>query len=271
MRQPDPPRRRKPHRIKRSKPVLSIPELPLFLGQLRDERELTRRVASETTTISEPYLIQLENGKRHSKPETLDLIVAGYGLTTAQARHAHELLAAPLPLRDIASYRRYLEETPALTDHLTDLGEQHVPAMYLDPLSNVLAVNKPMTLALPGLEDVGNLAIYWFRPIAQQLFPDWPTQADYIVGRLKAGMGRYRTALQARRLLRSLGKSPEFATRWLSSTRIAYNWETSDHIRWRNPNTGEEKLVSVHRAEISEKAVMIMYSAYVNRHTGGPG
>ncbi|MFF3567910.1 hypothetical protein ACFYXQ_09040 [Nocardia jiangxiensis] len=187
------------------------------------------------------------------------------------ARHAHELLAAPLPLRDIASYRRYLEETPALTDHLTDLGEQHVPAMYLDPLSNVLAVNKPMALALPGLEDVGNLAIYWFLPVARQLFPDWPAQADYIVGRLKAGMGRYRTAPQARKLLRTLSKTPEFTARWISSTRIAYNWETSDHIRWKNPGTGEEKIVSVHRAEISEKAVMILYSAYINRHTSGPG
>lgn len=263
--QPDRPRRRKPHRIKRPKPVASVPELPPFLEQLRDERELTRRAASAATTISQPYLVQLENGTRRPKPETLDLFTTGYGLTAAQARHAQELLADPLPLPDIASYRRHLEDTPALIDHLTDLGELHVPAMYLDPLSNVLAVNKPMAFALPGLEEVGNLSIYWFLPIARQLFPDWPEQANYIVGRLKAGMGRYRTAPQARKLLRTLGKDPEFTSRWTSSTHIAYNWEPSNRIRWKNPSTGQEKLVSVHRSEISEKAVMIMYTAYVNR------
>ncbi|WP_280362540.1 helix-turn-helix domain-containing protein [Nocardia wallacei] len=255
---------RRHYHVPRPDPRARVPALPRFAMQVRAEAHRTRRDVYDVTGISDSYLRQIEEGRRpNPSPEVIDMLITAYQLTTAQARHLRDLaMPTPADLPTTDDLRACLLSDPAHLDHLEDLERRGVLAAYIDPLFNVLAMNKLMSAALPGLDEVGNVVEWWTLPVAREVVVDYTEETDYLVAAVKGAMGRYRAARQTVDLIRSLRKHSLINRVWTSRARIAYGRPTTDVIRWRNPETGELFTATVHIQRVSDSAQTLLLTVF---------
>lgn len=237
-----------------------VPRLSDFLTQVRGP--LSRRRAAIKTGVSEHYIRDIENGDRHPKAAIVEQLIAGYGLNMSQARHTRDLLAPPLDLTPTETLRDQVLQSRGLLDHLALLEKKGVLAAYVDPLLNVLLLNKHMVRAYPRLDEVGNVAPWIFGPHSRDVLTDRGNEADQVVALLKAVMGRHRDCAQTAHLLRRLRPNPEFNRIWTTRTRIAYGRETTDYLRWRDQITNEPLTASIYSTDV-EVPDVVLYLAFI--------
>jgi len=251
---------RNPHPI-HQRPVARVPTLHDYLLQVRMELKWSRRRVADVTGISEPYLRQVEIGKRVPSTGILRKLIAGYQLAPAQAAYIDELLTPPVPLTPLDILRNRLNQTPTLIDYLTELGDRGVLGVYSDPIGNVLAMNKLMSNIFTDLEEIGNMMKWWFSPVAPRVIPEWEAESDFLVGTFKAAFGRHRTAPAANQLLRHLRRHRSFTQSWVNSTFVAYNRATTHPIRLRPPS-GSVLTTIIHRADVTDSRQIVLHTAY---------
>ncbi|MGW5219891.1 helix-turn-helix domain-containing protein [Nocardia sp. NPDC004085] len=208
---------------------LAPPALGTYLRQVRESirppgasKHLSREKAATRVGLSAAYLQQVENGVRVPTQQALQLLASGYSLTAAQIRHIRELREPAVPLVGVETLRARVAHTPALLERLDDLDGVDMLAGYFSPLWHVLAVNDSLDRALPGLEEAGNLALWYFTATAREVLVDWDEEATQMVRWLKPILGQHRSAPATRQLLTRLQANEQFYTRWNNSTDIAY-------------------------------------------------
>ncbi|MGF6885926.1 transcriptional regulator with XRE-family HTH domain [Nocardia sp. GAS34] len=256
------PNNRKQHPVN-ERPVARMPALHHYLRQLRDEPpKLSRKMVFDRTGISEIYLRQLEKGDRHPSAEMIGKLIAAYQLSPAQVRYIHELLAPAIPLVPRNTLRDHLDRTPVLIDQLSALDVRGVLAVYTDPIGSVLAMNKSMSRTFAGLEETGNMLLWWLGPTAKQIILDWEPDTDFMVGSFKVSLGRHRTSPAANHLFRDLRRYKAFTQRWLTSTFVAYDRATTEPLRLRRPFDGAEFTATIHRTDITDSRQIILHTLY---------
>ncbi|MBF6063465.1 helix-turn-helix domain-containing protein [Nocardia terpenica] len=252
------------HRARRSPRRLpvDIPQLSTFLWQVRNDRGFTRIRAYRRTGVSESYITQIEQGRRTPSADIVEQFIVGYDMDPAQTRHVRELLAPPVELPWPDEIRDRL--TSQQLQVIADLSDRDIPAVYIDPLWNILAVNDAMRAFMPSIVKFGNIARWWISPEAQKLVLGWDDELDYVAASMKPAMGRYRESQQTALLLRHLLRNKRFRQRWISSARICYGRAPDDHLVWRDLPTDRMYEASMHRAEISDTRDVLLCAAFVN-------
>ncbi|MEV6557545.1 helix-turn-helix transcriptional regulator [Nocardia sp. NPDC051756] len=247
------------------RPQARVPTLSDFMTQVRGR--LSRREAAEITGVSEHYIRNIEDGDRHPKAAIVAQLIAGYGLNMSQARHVRDLLAPPLDLTPTETLKEQVMQNSGLLDHLDLLESKGVLAAYVDPLLNVLLLNKHMIRAYPRLDVVGNVAPWIFGPHSRDILTDRGNEKDQVVALLKAVMGGHRDCFQTNHLLRRLRPIPEFNRIWTTRTRIAYGRETTDYLRWRDQFTKEPLTASIYSTDV-EVPDVVLYLAFIKDDDG---
>ncbi|MFD8248123.1 helix-turn-helix domain-containing protein [Nocardia sp. NPDC059691] len=224
---------------------LAPPELGPFLRQIRESirppgksKHLSREKAAIRIGLSAAYLQQVENGVRVPTQQALHLLASGYSLTAAQIRHIRELREPAVPLVGVETLRASVAHTPALLERLDDLDQVDMLAGYFSPLWHVLATNDSLERALPGLNEAGNLALWYFSPVAHEVLVDWDQEATQMVRWLKPILGQHRSAPGTRQLLARLQADEQFYTRWTGSTDIAYRRDVDQPLILRTAQGG---------------------------------
>ncbi|MFI9508572.1 helix-turn-helix domain-containing protein [Nocardia sp. NPDC052566] len=254
-----------PHRLLRRQQA-RVPTLPEYLKQVRVQQKpkLSRRNAESKTGVSEHYIRDIETGQRQPSAHTIEQLIAGYQLIPPQARHVRELLAPPIDLTPTETLHSQVHRSQGLLDHMSILEDRGVLAAYVDPLLNVLLLNKHMLRAYPRLDEVGNVAPWIFGPYSRGVLTDRANEADQVVALLKAVMGRHRNAPQTTHLLSRLRPNNDFNRIWTTRTRIAYGRETTDYLRWRDQITGERFAASIYSTDV-EVPDVVLYLAFHKR------
>ncbi|MGY1960850.1 MmyB family transcriptional regulator [Nocardia gipuzkoensis] len=260
--------RRPAHRQPRRSAQPSIPTLSTTCWMIRDHLGLSRVGSYERTRVSASYLNQIESGERIPSLETLNKLIRGYRLDSAQARHLLELRAPAEDLAPAQNLRRLVRENDGLMTHIHALEERGVLGAYMDPMWNVLACNDSFRSALPGLDASESVPVWLFSPAARDIVIDWDREAAHSVATTKAVLGRYRRSEQARELMRQLRPNSAFGRLWASSISISYGRSTGDQLHWRDLDTGELISYSLTMSEISETGDVLLLTALPVRYRG---
>ncbi|MEU2042668.1 helix-turn-helix domain-containing protein [Nocardia niwae] len=237
---------------------LEPPALGPYLRQIRESirppgssKHLSREKAAIRIGLSAAYLQQVENGTRVPTLQALQLLASGYSLSAAQIRHIRELREPPAPLIGLDTLRARVTQTPALLERLDDLDGADMLAGYFSPLWHVLAANRNLEQALPGLHETGNLALWYFTPAAHEVLADWDEEATHMVQWLKAILGQHRSTPTARHLLARLQTDEQFYSRWCDSTVIAYRRDAQRPLILRTAH-GEHIAVNVETSTVTD-------------------
>ncbi|MGW4369213.1 helix-turn-helix domain-containing protein [Nocardia takedensis] len=269
----DPERRRSPGSRHALPP--RVPTLGDTLRRIREERGYIRDYAAALLKISRSYLTDIERGRRTPSPELLELIIAGYRLDPALARHIRELGAAPVELLPTPVLAKFVTDNPQLIAHLRDLNKRGDLAAYLDPLWNVLACNDLFREAAPGLERTGSIPIWMFSADTKPLLPERATELAHSMASIRAMTGYYRTSDQTRTLYRHLCPNTEFRTVWCNDVRAAYGRDPSAPMHAIHPVTGRTVSYSLTITNQSESVLLLILSpkptadAATNPHADG--
>ncbi|MEV6140472.1 helix-turn-helix domain-containing protein [Nocardia sp. NPDC051990] len=266
------PVNRSPGHSKRDKPRCPpqqhIPTLQTTLRTIRDHLELSRITAYERHGISPSYLSQIERGDRTPSIETLEAIIAGYGLTPMQARHIRELRTPAEVLAPVEKLRQCVSGNIGLTTHIQDLEERRVLAAAVDPMWNVLACNESFRSLLPGLDETDCIPRWLFSPIAQTVLVQWHHEAAHSVATIKAVLGRYRGSRQAHDLIRQLRPNKEFQRLWNCGIDVAYGRDTNDLIHRRDPMTREFASYRLSIADATQAQNVLLITAIRKPYSG---
>ncbi|WP_232329570.1 helix-turn-helix domain-containing protein [Nocardia violaceofusca] len=238
-----------------------MPDLHLWLDQLRQERGWSREIAAARARISGAYLFKIEHGRSVPTIDTLARIVRGYDLDPAQRRHTYDLWNPPLQLAADDELRHQIS-TPEVNAHLAHLDAAHIICVYTTPLSTVLAASDRLYDALPGLRQAGNnLALWFFQPPARELVVDWDDEAPHVVAALRAAIGPYRGSLDARTLVRTLAANPRFAELWTTHpTAVSYGGPSGRPVLLRHTGSPTPAAISLQISEFhSPHAILVAY------------
>ncbi|MBF6341580.1 helix-turn-helix domain-containing protein [Nocardia abscessus] len=237
---------------------LAVPALGPYLRQIRESihppgssKHLSREKAATRIGLSAAYLRQVEDGTRVPTQQALQLLASGYSLSAAQIRHIRELREPPVPLIGLDTLRARVTQTPALLERLDDLDRADMLAGYFSPLLHVLAANRNLDQALPGLPETGNLALWYFTPAAHEVLIDWDQEATHMVQWLKAILGQHRSTPAAGQLLARLQTDEQFYTRWSDSTAVAYRRDAQRPMILRTGH-GEHIAVNVETSTVTD-------------------
>ncbi|MGN2635044.1 helix-turn-helix domain-containing protein [Nocardia takedensis] len=237
-----------------------VPTLGNTCRRIRDERGYTRDYAAAMLRISRSYLSDIERGRRNPSPELLELIIVGYRLDSALARHVRELRLAAVNLEPTAVLARCVTDNALLMAHLRDLNARGDLAAYIDPVWNVLACNDLFREALPGLERTGSVPVWIFSDDSKPILTDRPFELDYTAAAIRAITGRYRNTEQVRALFRYLGPNVEFRTSWSDDVRAAYGRDPSALMYAIHPVTGLPASYSLTISNQSESVLLLILS-----------
>lgn len=252
-----------PRRNQRGKPTrpvgntaIEMPQLGLWLQQVRVDRGLSQRELAGRANISEGYIPKIEAGLRPGR-EVLDQLIATLSLSPLQARHTRELWGPPLPLPSIDELRERAA-TAARIEHLERLDESGVMCIYTDPLWNVLAANQSFYRALPGLEETRDNIPLWvfrrrknYRP-STEVAPHWDHEAAFHVASLRGPFGLYRDSPRARDLFNQLRQDASFAQLWKETVAVSYARNGDDYVHLRDPSSGELYSITVDIHEVAD-------------------
>ncbi|WP_167331907.1 helix-turn-helix domain-containing protein, partial [Nocardia cerradoensis] len=114
-----------------------MPDLHIWLDQVRQERGWSREIAAARARISTAYLFKIEHGRSVPTIDTLASIVRGYDLDPTQRRHTYDLWNPPQRLPADDELRRQIA-TPEVNAHLAYLDAADIICAYTTPLSTVL-------------------------------------------------------------------------------------------------------------------------------------
>ncbi|MGY1943941.1 helix-turn-helix transcriptional regulator [Nocardia asiatica] len=237
-----------------------VPTLGNTVRRIRDERGYTRDYAAAMLRISRSYLTDIERGRRNPSPELLELIIAGYRLDSALARHVRELGVAALDLEPTAVLARSVTANDLLIAHLRDLNARGDLAAYIDPIWNVLACNDLFREATPGLERTGSVPVWMFSDNTKPILTDRPFELDYAAASIRAMTGRYRHTEQVRVVFRHLGPNIEFRKSWSDHVRAAYGRDPSALMHTIHPVTGQPVAYSLTISNQSESVLLLILS-----------
>ncbi|WP_216918042.1 helix-turn-helix domain-containing protein [Nocardia noduli] len=237
-----------------------VPTLGNTCRRIRDERGYTRDFAAAMLRISRSYLTDIERGRRNPSPELLELIIVGYRLDSALARHLRELRVAAVELEPVATLARSVIDNDQLMAHLHDLNERGDLAAYVDPVWNVLACNDLFREATPGLELTGSIPAWFFSADTKPILTDRPSELAHATATIRAITGRYRNAEQTRALFRHLGPNTEFRATWSDDVRAAYGRDPSAAMHAIHPVTGQPVAYSLTIANQSESVLLVILS-----------
>ncbi|WP_197521724.1 helix-turn-helix domain-containing protein [Nocardia sp. 852002-20019_SCH5090214] len=238
-----------------------MPNLHIWLDQIRQERGWSREIAAARARISTAYLFKIEHGRSLPTIDTLASIVQGYDLDTAQRRHTYDLWNPPrrLPADDDL---RHQIATPEVNAHLAHLDSAHIICAYTTPLATVLTASDRLYDALPGLRHSGNnLALWFFQPSARELVVDWDDEAPHVVAALRAAIGPYRNSHHARALLRTLAADPQFAELWRAHpTAVSYGRPSGKPVLLQHTGSPDPAAISLQISEFrSPHAIVVAY------------
>jgi len=239
-----------------------MPNLHIWLDQLRQERGWSREIAAARARISTAYLFKIEHGRSLPTIDTLASIVQGYDLDTAQRRHTYDLWNPPqrLPADDELRHQIATSEVNA---HLAHLDAAHIICAYTTPLSTVLTASDRLYAALPGLRQAGNnIALWFFQPTARGLLVDWDDEAPHVVAALRAAIGPYRRSHHARALLHTLAANPHFAELWTRHpTTVSYGRPSGKPVLLRHTGSPNPAAISLQISEFhSPHAILVAYA-----------
>ena len=256
--------RHPPRRTRRARAAarVDMPNLHIWLDQLRQERGWSREIAAARARISAAYLFKIEHGQSVPTIDTLASIVAGYDLDPAQRRHTHDLWNPPQRLPADDELRRQIA-TPEIDAHLAHLDSARILCAYTTPLSTVLTASDRLYDALPGLRRAGNnLALWFFQPTARELVVDWDDEAPHVVAALRAAIGPYRTSHHARALLHTLAANPQFTELWTTRpTTVGYGRPPGKPILLRHNGSPSPAAISLQISEYhSLHAILVAYA-----------
>ncbi|MFI7194402.1 helix-turn-helix domain-containing protein [Nocardia nova] len=246
-----------------------MPNLHIWLDQLRQERGWSREIAAARARISTAYLFKIEHGRSVPTIDTLASIVQGYDLDPAQRRHTYDLWNPPrrLPADDEL---RHQIATPEVNAHLAHLDSARILCAYTTPLSTVLAASDRLHDALPGLRRAGNnIALWFFQPRARDLVVDWHDEAPHVVAALRAAIGPYRDSHHARALLNTLAPNPQFAELWTTlPTTVSYGRQPGKPILLRHNGSTDTAAISLQISEFHNPHAILVAYAISNANAG---
>lgn len=254
-----PPRRTRRARIAAR---VQMPDLRLWLDQLRQERGWSREIAAARARISTAYLFKIEHGRSVPTIDTLARIVRGYDLDPAQRRHTYDLWNPPqrLPADDDL---RHEIATPEVNAHLAYLDAARIICAYTTPLSTVLTASDRLYDAIPGLRQAGNnIALWFFQPAARELVVDWDDEAPHVVAALRAAIGPYRRSHHARALLHTLAANARFAELWTTHpTTVSYGRPPGKPVLLQHSGSPGPAAISLQISEFhSPHAILVAYA-----------
>ncbi|WP_167669949.1 helix-turn-helix domain-containing protein [Nocardia mikamii] len=253
-----------PRRTRRARAAarVEVPDLHLWLDQLRQARGWSREIAAARARISTAYLFKIEHGRSVPTIDTLARIVRGYDLDPAQRRHTYDLWNPPRRLPADDELRRQIA-TPEVNAHIAHLDSARIICAYTTPLSTVLTASDRLYDALPGLRQAGNnLALWFFQPPARELVIDWDDEAPHVVAALRAAIGPYRRhSHHARALLRTLAANPQFAELWTTHpTSVSYGRPSGRPVLLRHNGSPSPAAISLQISEFrSPHAILVAY------------
>ncbi|MEU2032594.1 helix-turn-helix domain-containing protein [Nocardia amamiensis] len=245
-----------------------IPTLGSTCRLIREDLGLSRFGAQQRHGISPSYLFNIEKDEYTPTFETLEKIIAGYGLNPMQARHLRELRTPAEELAPTDKLRQCVNENVDLVSHLDDLEQREVLAAYLDPLWNVLGRNYLFRAATPGLEETNCIPVWLFTPQAKTAFVLWAHESAHSVATLKATLGRYRDSEQAKDVIRQLRPVKEVRNQWSSSIDVAYGRDTNDLLHLRDPATGELTSYRLSVADVTQTQNVLLLTAIRKPYSG---
>ena len=224
----------------------------------RDYRNLTRLQAAKATGISTHYVKGIENNGLIPRPDYLESLITGYRMDAAQARLTWDLWRPPARLPPVQELRQRIS-TPHRRELLTRLDSAGVAIAYLDPLWNILTANNTFFRVLPGagVSTDGNLAL-WSLPPRPQPSPAKPLlahpgrDAQWLVGVLRGGFGRYRTSPEVHHLHRQLSRNDAFNHHWRTSLHVAYGRDLQEPLHLHSPATHRPYTLDLQVTEIAD-------------------
>jgi transcriptional regulator with XRE-family HTH domain len=204
-------------RTRRAK--VSPADVGLRGGSRRRVSGLRREELAQLAGISVEYYQRLEQG-RATRPsdEVLDAIADILSLSEVEQAHLHRLAAPRRPHRDA---RATPDPVPAIRPELARLLAlmDKVPALAIDDLFNVLAMNEPARALFPDVaalpEDRRNLARFLFQtPAGRDFYVEWDEVAAVTVAQLRWTAGRFPHDAAVEAFIAELSNDPEFRRLW---------------------------------------------------------
>ena len=263
--------RHPPRRTRRARTAarVEMPDLHLWLDQLRQERGWSREIAAARARISGAYLFKIEHGRSVPTIDTLARVVRGYGLDPAQRRHTYDLWNPPVRLPADDELRNQIA-TPEINAHLAHLDASCIICAYATPLSTVLTASDRLYDALPGLRQAGhNVALWFFQPPAREVVVDWDDEAPHVVAALRAAIGPYRNSHHARALLSTLAADSRFAELWTThSTTVSYGRPSGKPILLRHNGSPSPSAISLQISEFHSPHPILVAYGISNANTG---
>lgn len=263
------------HERVRTHPGTAVISLAGWARAIRAHHKLTRRQAERVTGISSDYLKNIETGIRPSL-EYLENLIAGYRLDDAQARLTWDLWRPPLPLPPVEQLREQIT-TPDRLELLTRLDRAGIAIAYLDPLWNVLAANTTFRQTFPdaGANTEGNFALWALPPAPRQsptasVMLEPGREAQFLVGMLRGGFGRYRRSPQVCSLYRQLTRNDAFNYHWHKGIHVAHGRDLQQPLRLRNPTTLQQYTLDLQITELTDFPAVRGFTAWPPPQLGKP-
>ncbi|WP_146089052.1 MmyB family transcriptional regulator [Nocardia cyriacigeorgica] len=205
-----------------------IPTLGSACRLMREELSLSRASAYIRHGVSPSYLSAIESDSVVPRIEMVEAIITGYRLGPLKARYLRDLHAPPRPLEPLDVLQSEVSSNTGLLAQLNELQEQRTPAVLVDPFWNTLASNELLQLMLPGIDEVGSITSWLFRPDARAALIDWDREVAHSIASTKSVLARYRDSQQAHDLIREFQHNNEFCRAWQSNTDIGYGRDSTD-------------------------------------------
>ncbi|MQY23009.1 MmyB family transcriptional regulator [Nocardia macrotermitis] len=225
---------------------------------IREHKDLTRRKAEKTTSVSWHYLKDIENNQVIPGPDVLESLIAGYQLDRAQARLTRDLRRPPTPLPSVRELRRRIA-TPARLRLLTQLDPAHIALAYLDPLWNILTANATFFALFPGAGAAAteNLARWSLPPDpdpspAESVLIHPRDETRWLVGTLRSAFARYRDNPEVTDLYQQLSRNKVFNHHWHRDIHVAHGRREDQYLHVRDPTTRKPYTLAVQLTEITD-------------------
>ncbi|MCC3311350.1 helix-turn-helix domain-containing protein [Nocardia africana] len=245
---------------------VGIPALGPWLRVMREHRDLTRDLAGQYTHVSAAYLKSVEVGSATPRRDTLDKIITGYELSSAQRRHTIELWEPAAVLAPLEELRERIV-TPGRRGELATWDARAIACGFCDPLWNVVAANQQFQSLFPAWTEPRTTSPSGDSPRLTIRVARVPRRTPSSSWRLYVRpFGSLPRRAEGARLLRRLAGSARFAGLWRSGVEVAYDVGPSPR-RWGD----RDELVSVQVTELVEEPGVRLFLAYRSHAAGHQG
>lgn len=186
------------------------------------------------------YYGKLETGERSTPDRSvLDNIATALELDPATKEHMFRLagLGVVVDLRDPEELKASLD--PIIMDTIHRLEDRYVAVF--DTRWNLLVSNEKYRSAFPGLAELGNVMLWYFRSaLSRRVLVEWEREAELNAHWFRYLLGSYGDTPWGLAMLNELSRSPHFREYWAHEAKIVPGRAGEDSaLHMRDAVTGE--------------------------------